>query len=119
MQHLKRMKHIVATCAHLLPAPPQRTLVDAELDAGTELEVAQVDRQMDRSHGGRREAQGHGAQGTSVSVGGVRREARARFHSARREMRGAWHEAWAHRAGAGGSVPRIKDEYAEGIIVHR
>jgi hypothetical protein len=28
-------------------------------------------------------------------------------------------DAGAHRAGAGGSVPRIKDGYAEGIIVHR
>jgi hypothetical protein len=39
MQHnLKRMKHTVATCVHLLAAP-QWTLVDAELDAGAELDA--------------------------------------------------------------------------------
>jgi hypothetical protein len=32
------MKHTVATCAHLL-ATPQWTLIDAELDADTELNV--------------------------------------------------------------------------------
>jgi hypothetical protein len=33
-----QMKHMVATCAHLLPAP-KWMLVDAELDAGTKLDT--------------------------------------------------------------------------------
>jgi hypothetical protein len=33
------MKHTVATCAHLLTAPLPWMLIDAKLDAGTELDA--------------------------------------------------------------------------------
>jgi hypothetical protein len=81
------MKHTATTCAHLLPLLPQWTLVDAEFDAGTD-EVAQVDKQIDRGRGGRREA--GGARDTRE---GPRREAWTRVHGATRETQG-----WAGRS---------------------
>jgi hypothetical protein len=72
---------MVEICAHLLAAP-QWTLNDAELDAGTELEVTHG-RQADRSQP-RREARDtvahNAARGTSE---GARCEARDTGHAAR------------------------------------
>ena len=59
---------------------PQWTLVDTELDTG---------RRMDRGRGGRHEAWGHAARGTT----GVQPEARARVRGVRREMQGARRKA--------------------------
>jgi hypothetical protein len=100
--HLKRMKHMVATCAHLLVALPWR-FVNAELDVITELEVAH-DRQVDGSRP-RWKARG-------VEECSARCKARAGVHSARR---GRGHMA--QGAGAGGWSYLEKDERPKGIII--
>jgi hypothetical protein len=76
---------------------PQWMLIDVELDAGTELEVTQVSRQMARDRGERR----GGAQREACGEGGgTRCKARARLHSARCEMQGCAREARARVYGA-------------------
>jgi hypothetical protein len=86
------MKHMVATCAHLLVAPQWR-LVHTELDASAELKVAH-DRQADGSradgsrHGGRHEewARVHDARHKACDM-------RWQAHPSRPLAQGARHEA--------------------------
>ena len=107
---MKRIKHTVATYAHLL-ASPQWTLVDAELDAGTELDATA--RRLDLGC----------AQRESGSKAWVRRSTARGAGDARQEQRdasgGTRHEVWVGRArheaqgargtGAGGSVLSDRD----------
>ena len=60
----------------------------AELIGGTDLGSG-LGRQMERGRGGRHEAWGHAARGTT----GVQPEARARVRGVRREMQGARRKA--------------------------
>jgi hypothetical protein len=88
-------------------------LVDAELDADTELEVAQVDKRIDRGRGGRRE-RGRGARGAARGTCEVlRRETRDAGARGVRHRRGSV----ARGAGAGGSVPSGKDGRSDSIII--
>jgi hypothetical protein len=83
---------MIAICAHLLCAP-QWTLVDAELDTGTELDAMPWRSDLGCvQHESGCEVQGaaeRSARHKARGVSGVRHEARAP-----RGESSAWHEAW-------------------------